>query len=53
MKKIINEVLENGKIVTKKDFSEQYVEFLYTSNDKFHEFFGMVFFRDRELRNMD
>ena len=44
MKKIIDEIIKNGKVVDKKDFSEQYAEFLYTSNSKFHEFYGLVGF---------
>jgi len=42
MKKIVDEVLENGKVV--KEFTDQYAEFLYTSNDKFHEYYGLVGF---------
>jgi len=44
MKKTIDEVLENGIIIDKKEFTDQYAEFLYTTNDKFHEFYGLVGF---------
>jgi len=44
MKKIIDEIIENGKIVD--ELNEQYAEFLYSTNDKFHEFYGLVGFLD-------
>ena len=44
MKKIIDEIIKNGKVVDKKDFSEQYAEFLYSTNETFHEFYGLVGF---------
>ena len=42
MKKIIDEIIENGKIV--KELNDQYAEFLYSTNSTFHEFYGLVGF---------